>query len=390
MMTQTSSRERGMTIVEMVLALFVFSFVMAGALGFLKAQGRSFSLGTERVAMYQNTRYALNEMEKDLRTAGAGVADNQPQMIYVGTNVVAFNANYWTNTPGDVFAVYYNSDAPDSAVQALKQSQKMTIPLTSFGYPDTSYNFGPNNSPAETIIFYFTPDTTTSRTDDYILYRQVNNLAPEIVSRNILQTSGVPFFQYYALQTPFGGGQQTLYQIPTASLPLKHTVKIHLALNDTGPASTIDSIRAVRVSFTESNGRTGTNERLRSISRMLGLPNAGMANKKSCGDTPILGSVGFAAVYQLLSGTPTVKLTWLPATDENGGEKDVERYVIWRRLSTTTDWGDPLVSIPSGNATYLYNDASVTSGSTYYYQIAAEDCNPSMSSTATSVGVLIP
>lgn len=390
MMTHTSSRERGMTIVEMVLALFVFSFVMAGALGFLKAQGRSFSLGTERVAMYQNERYALNEMEKDLRTAGAGVTDNQPQMIYVGTNVVAFNANYWTNTPGDVFAVYYNSDAPDTAVQALRQAQRANIPLTSFGYPDTSYYFGPNNSPAETIIFYFTPDTTTARTDDYILYRQVNNLAPEIVARNVLQTSGVPFFQYYALSTPAGGGQATLYQIPTASMPLMHTMKIHLALNDTGPAAKIDSIRAVRVSFTQSNGRSGTNERLRTISRMMGLPNAGMANKKSCGDTPLLGSIGFAAVYTVVSGAPTVKLTWTPATDENAGEKDVERYVIWRKLSTATDWGDPLVSIPSGNATYLYNDASVASGKTYFYQIAAEDCNPSLSPTATSVGVAIP
>jgi len=390
MTIQRASRERGMTILEMMLALFVFSFVMAGALAFLRAQQRSFSLSTDRIAMYQNTRYALNEMEKDLRTAGAGTANNQPQMIYAGTNVIAFNANYWTNTPGDVFAVYYNPQAPDTEVQALTQAQRMTIPLTSFAYPDTSYAFGPGNSPAETIIFYFTPDSSTSRTDDYVLYRQVNNLPPEVVARNILQTSGVPFLQYYALQTPAGGGQASIYQVPTASLPLMHSVKIHLALNDSGPAAKIDSIIAVRVSFTETNGSTTSTQRQRTISRMMSMPNAGMANKKSCGDTPILGSVSFTAAYVLVSGAPTIKLTWNPATDETGGEKDVERYVIWRRVSTTASWGDPLVSIPSGQASYVYSDATVTSGNTYYYAVAAEDCNPSLSSQATSAAVAVP
>lgn len=391
MTTHGLGRERGMTLVEMLLALFIFSFVMAGALAFLRAQSRSFSLGSERVAMYQNTRYALTEMEKDLRTAGAGTADNQPQLVYAGTNVVAFNANYWTNTPGDIFAVYYNPDAPDSAVQALTQTQKMTIPLTAFGYPDTSYAFGPGNSPAETIIFYFTPDTTTARADDYVLYRQVNNLAPELVSRNILQTSGVPFLQYYSLHTPAGGGQASLVQVPAANLPLMHTVKIHLALNDTGPAARIDSVRAVRVSFTETNGRSAPAERLRTISRMIRLPNAGLVNKKDCGDPPILGSPLFVAAYVVVSGAPAVKLTWNPATDEYSGKKDIDRYVIWRRLSADPDWGDPQVSIPSGNLSYLFTDADgITSGSQYYYALAAEDCTPSLSSQAVSNLVTIP
>jgi len=382
--------ERGMTLIEMMLALIVFSMVMAGALAFLRAQGSSFSLGTQRVAMYQNTRYALNEMEKDLRTAGAGTADNQPQLIYAGTNVVAFNANYWTNTPGDVFAVYYNPDAPDSAVQALKSTQRITIPLTSFGYPDTSYMLGPGNSPAETIIFYFSPDTSTPRTDDYILYRQVNNLQPEVVARNILATSGVSFFQYYTVSTNATTGVSSMSLVPTANLPYMHTVKVHLALNDTGPAARIDSLRAVRVNFTSTNGLTGAAERLRTISRVMRLPNAGLVNRKDCGDPPILGSVAFTAVYNAVSGAPGVTLTWNPATDENGGEKDIERYVVWRRLSTVVDWGDPYVSIPSGSASYQFQDQNVVSGNTYVYALAAEDCTPSLSSQATSSGVAIP
>lgn len=378
-----------MTLVEMLLALFVFSFVMAGALTFLRTQGRSFSLGSERVAMYQNTRYALNDLEKDLRTAGAGTADNQPQMIYAGANVVAFNANYWSNTPGDVFAVYYDPDAPDSAVQALTKTQKTTIPLTSFGYPDTSYMFGPQNSPAETIIFYFQADSTTSRTDDYVLYRQVNNMPPEVVARNLLQTTGLPFFQYYTVSVPAWGGGGTMNLVPAANLPYMHSNKIHLALSDTGPVARIDSVRAVRVNFTSTNGRTGSDERLRTISRMMRLPNAGLVNRKTCGDPPFLGVTPTATVVTV-GGTSSVVLTWAPAIDEVGGEKDVERYVIWRRLSTNPDWGDPYVSIPSGAATYSYTDGDVASGSSYYYALASEDCTPSLSSQTSSNQVTIP
>jgi len=211
--------ERGMTLVEMMLALLVFSFVMGATLAFLKAQSRGFALGSERVSMYQNTRYILNEMEKDLRTAGAGTTDAQPQLIYASTTVIAVNANYWTNTAGDVFAVYYNPDAPDSAVLALTQAQRYTLPGTSFAYPDTSYLVSGLNSGAETIIFYFVLDTTTARADDYLLYRKVNVSAPEVVARNILQTGTTPFLQYYRQVTPLGSPAAIVLHA-AASLPL--------------------------------------------------------------------------------------------------------------------------------------------------------------------------
>ncbi|HVZ47933.1 MAG TPA: prepilin-type N-terminal cleavage/methylation domain-containing protein, partial [Gemmatimonadaceae bacterium] len=95
---------RGMTLIEMMIAMVIFGFVMAGALTVMNAESRSFSLGSERVAMYQNGRFAVNEMEKDMRTSGAGAPDIQPQMIYVSDSSIVFNANYWTNTSGDVEA----------------------------------------------------------------------------------------------------------------------------------------------------------------------------------------------------------------------------------------------------------------------------------------------
>ena len=63
-MTQHRLRpRRGLTLIEMMMSLVIFSFVVAGAVLLLRSESRSFSLGSERVAMYQNGRFALNEME---------------------------------------------------------------------------------------------------------------------------------------------------------------------------------------------------------------------------------------------------------------------------------------------------------------------------------------
>lgn len=380
----------GMTLIEMLMALTIFAIVMAATLNVLNAESRSFKLGTERIAMYQNGRFALNEMEKDLRTTGAGAPDVQPQVVYVSDSVLMVNANYWTNTTGDVEAVYYNPDAPDSAVQALRHTTKITIPYTSVLYPDSTYRSGGIISAAETIIFYFRADSSTTRTGDYVLYRRVNNLAPEVVATNILRTTGTPFFRYFKLTT-IAGGAQSLDTVPVASLPWRHTQAIHLSITDTGVAARIDSIRAVRVSFTVSNGRTGTEERFRSLQRLIRLPNVGLVNTKTCGDLPIFSATPVATNAFAADGvTPVVDVTWVASIDEASGEQDVQRYVIWRRLSTTTDWGDPYVTMPGGTATYTFQDGAVSSGLSYYYAVSAQDCTPSLSAQRSTNMVTIP
>ncbi|MGH7612907.1 MAG: prepilin-type N-terminal cleavage/methylation domain-containing protein [Gemmatimonadales bacterium] len=380
--------ERGLTLIEMLVALVVFSAVLAGALAFLRAQSRSFSLGSQRVAMMQNARFTLDVLERDLRTAGTGAPDIQPPLIYLGASVLAFNANHVTNTPGDVFAVYNNPDAPSGSTAAMIQADRATIPLTAVAYPDTTYLSRGVNSPAETIVFFFLDDTSTSRTDDFVLYRQVNTLAPEVVARNLLQTTQVPFLQYYRQSTSAFGAGATIQQVPNVSVPLQHVIPIHLAVNDTGPVALIDSVRAVQVSFMVTNGLSGAAERQRAVSRYIRLPNVGLANKKTCGDEPILGA-GLAAVWNPVVGG--VDLQWNSAVDELTGEQDVERYVIWRKLSTDLDWGDPFLSLPpAGSPTYLYTDRDVTAGTTYSYGLAAQDCTPTNSSIVASSDVAVP
>lgn len=377
-----------MTLMEMMIALVVFSFALAGTLAFLRAQGRSFSLGSQRVAMLQNSRFAFRELEQDLRTAGTGAPDIQPSLIYLDTSVVAFNADYATNTPGDVFAVYYTPDAPPTSTAAMTREERTAIPLSAVAYPDTSYVTGLLNSPAETIVFFFAPDTSTPRADDYVLYRRVNTQAPELVSRNLLHAPGVPFFRFFRQVVPAGGGDNTIEPVPDASLPLWHSVPIHLTLADTGLAARIDSVRGVQVTFAVTNGLSGAAERRRSLSRYIRFPNVGLASKKTCGDEPILGTP-LTAAWNATGGG--VDLTWNAAVDELAGERDVERYVIWRRLASDVAWGDPHVSLsPAATPTYLFTDQGVTSGARYVYALAAQDCTPSNSTLAVSAPVDIP
>lgn len=377
---------RGMTMIEMLIAMVVFSVVMAGAFSFLRSQGRGFLLGSERAATLQNLRYAANVLELDLRTMGGNVPDIQPFLVYAGQDVLAFNADYATNVKDDPFAVYYEPDAPAADVAALTSANKITIPLTAFSYPDTSYNAGPLNSPAETITFFFTLDSSTTRADDYVLYRKINDQRAEAIARYLLHTASEPFFKYFWLKTPTSA-PQFVEEVDPSFLPLAHSEPIHGAPGDTAKFAWADSVRGVEINLSAWNGREGTASKSYAVTRVVRFPNAGLAVKKSCGDSPLLGTALIAAPD---IPTNAIVLTWGQATDEQTGELDVVRYVIWRREVPATDWGTPFLSIPAGQPSYVYSDQQITSGKKYEYALAAQDCTPSLSSLAQSAPVTAP
>jgi len=380
---------RGMTLIELLIAMVVFSVILAAALTLLSRQSQAYRLGSERMEILQNLRYTAGVLATDLRTAGANLPEQQPLFVYAGPDVIAYNGDYATNVQNDAWAVYYDPDAPVGAVTALRQAQKITIPNTSTQYPSTDYSAQGANSRAELQVFFFQPDTLTSRTDDYALYRQVNDQAPEMVARNLLQTGTTPFFQYYRERIPVGSPAK-VELVPSSDLPLFHSSKLHQSPADTGASAQTDSLRGVLITFTATNGLTGSRERTRSLSRIVRFPNAGMAMLRTCGDEPILGT-GLTAMPTVLgSGDPAIRLLWNAAVDETGGEKDVVRYVLWRRLAGATDWGDPYRSMPAGNTTYQWDDQNVVPGTQYEYALAAQDCTPTQSTLAAAGPVTAP
>ncbi len=379
------ARDRsGMSLIEVLVVVAVFAIVIAGALGYLQAQTRAFYQGSDQMMTLQNLRFAVHRMEMDIQTAGTNLVSGQPSMVYAGDDVVAFNADYATNVASDAFAVFYDPGVPPGQVSVLATS--ITVPNTSFTYGDTAFADLRSGTPsnAELLMFYFVDDTSTARTDDYMLLRRVNAAPAEVVARNLLAFSGKPFFEYLELS---GGGVGT---VPAADLPLQHSLKVHGQAADSGSAARIDQIRGVRINLQGTNGLSGDLEHLSEVSRTISMPNVATRVLQICGSEPVLGAVNLSPTHKISAGDDIVEVKWDAATDETGGETDVLRYVLWRRSSSETEWGDPHVSIPAGKSNYTFDDTDVVSGETYRYALAAQDCTPRLSQRVTSGTVSIP
>jgi type II secretory pathway pseudopilin PulG len=379
-----------MTLGEVLVSLLIASILITAAVRFFNDQSRMFANGTSALSVVQNYRFALSTLSRDLRTAGAGTAPDQPFLVYAGTDVVAFNADYLSRDPNDLFSVYVEEEAPAAAISALGRNTRISIPLTGFNYPDTTYRQRGTNGGAETLIFYFSPDPATSRADDFVLMRQANGTAPAVVARGLLRTPGRPFFEYlWIVDDPAQGS--VVRTVPAGLVPLAHTVPIHGApLDRPDSLGMIDRIRGVRVSLTATDGATGARELRRSATRVIRLANAGAASLQSCGEPPVSGAAMSATPFISADGSPMVRLRWSAGPDDSGGERDVLRYVIWRRLSGAGDWGDPYVSVSSGLGVYEYTDEAVAFGARYDYAVASQDCTPSLSALAATLNVQVP
>jgi len=380
---------RGFTLAEMLFALMLFSVALVAAVTVLQQESSVFNRGNEQLSVVQNYRYTLTSLEQDLQQAGAGVLASQPTLVYASGSVVAFNADYVSRTPGDISAVYSDPDAPVEMVTALTRDRRVAVPTTAFSYPDTSYSAGGVNSPAETIVFFFAEDTATARPDDYQLYRQVNDVEPELVARGLVAMDTLPFFRYRELVTS-DTAPDAIVPIPDANLPLMHSAPGHLSAADTGAVGRIDAVRAVEVNVGAWNGRDGDASQVLPVRRLIWLRNVREQAVETCGSPPLAVAQPGAAAGTNPSGEPVVQLTWLPSSDEQGGEQDVVRYLLWRRPAGGGNWGDPYLSIPAGNTTYIYEDAGVEPGHVYDYAISAQDCTPTVSDQSPSVTVAVP
>ena len=157
-------RARGMTLVEIMIALVLSGLVLAAAVKFFKAMNISVAGTVDRLDAMQNLRYGVQTVDRELRVAGAGTVETQPTLVYIGSAVVTFNADLVSATANSPTAVYYNPDVDPNASNEATLAQRFTIPTTAVQYPDSTYrSSGGMISPAETITYFFVSDTGTAR-----------------------------------------------------------------------------------------------------------------------------------------------------------------------------------------------------------------------------------
>lgn len=382
-------RPDGFTILELLLSLTMLMFVLGTAVQFLRRQTNLVAQESTRSDALQNAEFAVSQIERELREAGAGVVDIQPMLVQVDNEALTFNANMVSIDTGDVRAVYQLRDADTAGTRGLMTSEAIALPNSNptVLYPDTTYFASAGAaSGAETISYYFRPDSSAALPNRFVLLRRVNATAPTLVARGLVKDArdSIPFLTYYVSDT-----LNRLVPLVRSRLPVYHG-KIHGAPSDTGRFALPDSIRAVRLHLVAASRdpRTGK-DALRVVEKLVRMMNAGLMNRSTCGQPPM--GVSAPSVTSSPGGAPvkSATITWSKSGDDTAGEKDIERYAIFRRPSSSSSFGDPISSIPAGSASYSFVDTAVLPGASYVYGIAAQDCTPQLSPVSPPMAITI-
>lgn len=386
---------RGLTLTELLVTLALFTVVISSAFAFLLSQTRGFRNMSARSDQVQAARFGRDVLRQELRAAGTNVTEDQPMLVYASDSVFAFNADVLTNRLDSAMftgAIYVDQYATDAEAAAMSMSVARPIPGTSFNYPLADYTrVAGTSGDAETVIFRFARDTGTTEANIFMLTRQVNANAAEVVATGLRRTTGKPFFRYWYDPSRYNTALTSLDTVPRAWLPLAKTVALRGVTPDTGTAATtrIDQIRGVEVSYDAARPSRTTGE---TVSYMVPMPNTVMDRQsRACGRTPIVpGAMGLTWRTDSLA----VIVTWPRATDDGAGESDAVRYVLWRRLNAATTWGTPIATVSTevGTGGYRYKDGGVDRGAgrQYRYALAVQDCTPNLSTLSVSGVITVP
>jgi len=373
----------GFSLVEMLISVVVLTIVIGLALPFFRSQTMAVTRHAGGMEAQLGASFGIDAIDRDLRAGGIAVQNAQPLFVQASADAITFNSNLVARQASDQSAVYIDPDADVTTTTALDASRRVTLPLSGQGYPDTNYVQAGLPSLAETISYWLARDASSTYPDEFILWRRVNTAAPQVVASRIRQSAGEPMLQYFKTDSL---GRPV--RIPATSLPLYHRVPIHDSKADTGRNALIDSIRVVRVVLSGVHRDTRGGDVVVRLERSIRVMNAGLIRNSSCGDGPLMIGPVVATATNL--PVPNVVVTWPPSSDEVSGEKDVERYVIYRRPAAGGSLDEPIASVAAGLATYRFDDNAVQSGESWAYAVAAQDCTPATSNAVLSNIVVVP
>lgn len=383
--TFTSGRRAGFTLAELLLSITLTIAVFSAAVPFFSLQMRQLQQDLGRSDAQQTARFAQNMVDRELRNIGiattpmnpgAGIPRNQPKIVLAHAFAVTFNSNLVANDTIDMNAVYYDPNVPAALTTALPAASMIQLPLTARPYPDLVYrdNVGALST-AETVSYWASIDSTSGQPDEYVMFRRVNDGPVAVVARGIRVPAGQPLFSYRRVI-----GTGAVANVPNGSLPIHWDDVSQIA----------DSIRSVQLEVRgvfrgyNLNNKATTYERY--VKTQTNLANIGLSQRNSCGDVPLNSGVPVATIVTVSGATERVRIAFSASGDEASGEKDVERYAIFRRLVGDL-WEDPLAVVGKSGGPYLWEDFDIQFGNTYQYGVAAQDCSPANSSILSTANV---
>jgi len=363
---------RGFTVVEIIVAMTLTLAVFAITLPFVRAQTRALGVSAGRMDAEQLARYAQRAIDADLRRTSADAG--QPLLVYAGPLGISFTANLLARDTLDPSAAELSAGAATTLTESWRLSDAAAIPLTARNFPTQDY-LGPDGgiSHNETISYYLTSDTTTGRSDIYVLYRRVNARPAVEVVRNLQVPADSAFFSYHR---PVAGVST---RIAASRLPLYWD------------SLAVDSIRSVglRVAGYYRDRTTGA-ETIRTVQWTTVLANALARTAGTCGGAPGPASDPDADVEDSSPNRLRTEITWDASDDDGDGERDVRAYLIeWQRVGAPT-W-QPVGSVPAtGAADYEWHHGLPLVSGSYQYGVRAIDCGGATSGRVTAPAVTLP
>ena len=384
--TPRSRRSRtGFTLIEVLISMTLVLLILGIGSQFFRKQSNAIAAQAGRLEVQQNGQFGLATLDRELRMAGAGVVDAQPMLVQADTLALSFNADLVSKSTGDVGAVYIDVDADSDAVGIWRKGDALTLPRSARSYPESTYMKASGvPSDAETISYWLSKDSTAKASNEYVLFRRANNTAARMVAKSIIVNPGDSVFTYMRADST-----GALTPINLGFYPLFHRAVVHGSPADTGRSSAlIDSIRAVRIRLTLVHHDPKSGDALRRMETTIRVINSGLNRQTTCGEPPL--SVAPTVTAKNVGGIPSVTVSWNRSGDEGAGEKDVERYAVYKRLVAFADFSEPFAGVPAGAASYSFVDTDVHTGEIWIYGVAALDCTPNSSSVGSTVAITVP
>jgi prepilin-type N-terminal cleavage/methylation domain-containing protein len=390
-MTLRCRPRRGYSLIELMIAMVLMLAVFGMVVTFLRTQTRQIASSAGALDALQNARFSGSAIDRELRVAGAGIVAQQPMMVLAAPMAVAFNVDLTTIDSTDPSGVYYDPNADTSTTSSMTVAHQVTLPTTAYVYPGMNYQSTPGvASAAQTIMYWLAADPTAPLPNTYTLFRRVNAADSTVVSTGIRVAPGTAFFRYFVRDSVTGN----LDSIPTARLPLFHSVPQHGGAADTGSAARIDSVRSVRITVTGAFKNPSGPAVYRTTATTTKLLNAGLVNAATCGQPPLsVNPVPLATpfLHGGVAPTDSIVVTWNASVDQDGGQQTVARYLVYKKLTTTATWGQPVTTFAAGAPTYRWNDPAYAGmHGSWQYAVVAQDCTPANSTMAVSSAVTLP
>ncbi len=410
-MSDRSRSERGFTLIEMMITLFVGGLLIMISYNVLVSQKKAGDAQNQLVTAQQNARVALEALEKELRLAGVNIDDFDRQPVFIDA------------AP---YQVIFNADISSGLYGVPSMSKSLSVPLSDgTAYSPGSFpgeNLGTKqryNNNAETVRYTFDRDRSgivsaadryveTQNPFDYALYREENGTRVDMIAYGLRGRENYPdgqlpnpLFKYYG---DFGSNgiialwgdtdkNGRLSQAEIAALTavpqnlLSKIVEVEVCVE--AESSTMEA------GYVGPHSTSGVQRKYRSINmaskvrpRNVGT---GSANLHACGNLPA-APTSLSGIDTPKDAGESIKLAFTRSIDELSGEKDIDTYTMYRRVSGETEWTCIGAITPSGSSTYtFYDDMNTTAGgpvigTQYYYMVTAWDCRPQESNFSNVVG----